>query len=71
MNPRQYNTTGTVTYATGLNGPVYYGPGGGWQADQWSWMDGICLSPVLAEDEIESALAELAEQDHAPVALRD
>lgn len=70
MNPREYWSTGVVTYSTGLNGPVYFGPGRGVPADRWSWMDGICLSPVLTEAERERELAEFAQQHHAPLSER-
>lgn len=55
-NPRIYWSTGSQTYATGQNGPVYFSPGSGYQADQWSWMDGICISVFLPQSQVDAIL---------------
>lgn len=48
MNPRQYNTTGTVTYATRLNGPCITAlEVGGRQISGHGWMEFACLRSLL------------------------
>lgn len=47
VNPREITSTGPMSFNTGLNGPVYYGTGLGWQIERWSTLGAICRTAFL------------------------
>lgn len=51
INPVLYWSTGTKSFGTGMQGPVYYSTGSGSMPNQWEYLDAVCRTAFFAPAE--------------------